>query len=79
MVFNGKEATLDITTSRAGGGANAEILVSLSAFARAQGKSVSTRRDVYRNDIYYLGDRATDLSAQTIAYMDQKLTGKSAQ
>jgi poly(3-hydroxybutyrate) depolymerase len=75
LSWNGKLVTLDVATTRVGSGVTGDVMISLTGIAgRVMGKTISTRKDVYRNDIYYISDRATDLSAQTISYIDQKLT-----
>lgn len=74
MVLNGKDAMLDVPTRSV----NSELMISLRGLVEGVlGEKLSSRKDVYRNDIYYANGRAVDLSAQTIAYIDQKLSGKN--
>ena len=77
VLLDGRPSPMaDVPTSKSDG----DIMISLRVLAeRLLGKKVSNRRDVYKNDIYYVSDRSADLSAQTITYMEQKLAGKSEQ
>jgi hypothetical protein len=50
-------------------------MAQLDRIREMMGRSENTRKDVYENDIYYIGDRPADLSAQTITYLNRRLTG----
>ena len=77
MIWNGKPAMLDSATARVGSGTGGELMISVRALPQIMpGKIVSSRKDFYKNDISYAGDRPADLSAQTIAYIERKLVGK---
>jgi hypothetical protein len=49
--------------------------VSLRVAAGLLGNVVSTRKDVNRNGIDHMSAHPADLSAQTIRYIDLKLSG----
>jgi poly(3-hydroxybutyrate) depolymerase len=73
LSVNGKEVTTEVAPHRS----DDEIMVPFGAFiGLVQGKQLGVRKDVYRNDILYAGDRPADLSAQTIAFIDQLLHGQ---
>jgi poly(3-hydroxybutyrate) depolymerase len=75
LSINGEDVPTDVAPQQS----TDEIMIPFGTFITSlQGKQLGVRTDVFRNDIYYAGDRSADLSAQTIHFIDAALGGPGA-